>query len=126
MNQRKIEKMVDDSIKYPNFCNVMTEDLVEHGLNKGDTVFISGNQAVREDENDIYNLRLKMVVCAMDGDHVVTTQFFLVDPNVLKRVTKPRQERLFSILEDDFSEQAVMEEDNQEASAEQANEAVVN
>lgn len=101
----EIEQAIADMLKYEDFCVLTTDNLKDDGLAEGDTVFISGTQATPESLEDVYTLRLKMIVCSLVDDHVQTDKFYLVDPASLTRVDETRQQELTALLEVDFAEE---------------------
>ena len=66
------------------------EDLV---LN--DVVYVAGTQVVHEDKDDLYNLRLKLLVQLTAGDMTLDRggQIYLVDPCSFTKVCEEQQAR---------------------------------
>ena len=90
-------------IAFKDFVSVKNETLVEAGINQGDELFIAGSQPVQEDQEDLYNLRLKLIACTLKGDHVNTDKFYLIDAKNVEKVADDRQTTLTQILELDFT-----------------------
>ena len=95
---------LEDMIKDGDFAKVVNENFLDFDVEKGALVFVAGVKAVPEDENDLYNQRIKMLIHRMDGDHVMFEKtLIMVDPRSLKRVGKRKQKTLINHLEKDVA-----------------------
>ncbi len=98
-------------IEVGQFCRVLTSKHAEHGVKKGDVVYVAGDSIVAVSEEDPYELRRVFVAAWMNGDHIdVDRGAFTIDGNNLKACSKPKQERLDAIKEADFGEKEEAED----------------
>ena len=100
-------------IEVGQFCRVMDSTYVEHGIKKGDVIYVAGDSIVSVDEKDPYSLRRLFVGAWMKGDHIdVERGAFTIDGKRLKACTKAKQERLNAVKEEDFGEAEEVESAN--------------
>lgn len=92
-----------ENLIYQNdFCEVVSDKFVEHGVKRGHRVLVIGSKAFPVEESDPYTQRIKFLVHKLDGDHVFPVDIYIMDPISLAKVSKSEQERLTSVLTTDF------------------------
>lgn len=90
-------------IEVGQFCRVLDSTYVEHGIKKGDVIYVAGDSVVSVDDKDPYALRRLFIGAWMKGDSVdVDRGGFTIDGKRLKACTKSKQERLSKIRDEDF------------------------
>lgn len=91
---------------YPmTFVAINSDAFVEHGVERGDIVFVAGHQVVPVSEEDPYTQRVKMIVNRLDGDsNIIHEGMYLMDPNSLINISKEEGTRLTEINDHVFEE----------------------
>lgn len=90
-------------VEVGQFCRVQDSTYAEHGVKKGDIVYLAGDTYVMVSEDDPYAYRKVFLAAWMDGDHIdIEKGCFTIDGKRLKGVTKPKQAKLDSIKAEDF------------------------
>lgn len=81
------------------FAAINSDAFVEHGVNKGDIVFVAGTRAVPISDDDLYTQRVKMFVHKINEDETIDFKggLFLMDPNSLVNIDKGENDRLFEL-----------------------------
>ncbi len=91
-------------VEVGNFAVVQDDFMKEHGINKGDTIYVAGNLTVPVDGKDPYALRMLFVAARCDEDgHVLPNEgAFTVDGKRLVPVSPDLQEQLDDQKNEDF------------------------
>ena len=97
--------LLDDMIREGDYVKVTRGD-VHDNISKGDYVYCVGNRAVNEDADDLYNLRLKLIVLTLEdgGKHSSLEtggNLYYVDAKSLKKASKKKQKELDKINKED-------------------------
>lgn len=90
-------------VKVGMFCTVQDSEFAQHGVKKGDVVYLAGDtfQPIRED--DPYTYRQVFLAAWMDGNNIdVNRGAFTIDGSRLKPVSKAKQEKLEAIRDEEF------------------------
>lgn len=84
-----------------DFCEIVTDNLANDGLPRGQRVYVIGSRALPISEADPYTQRIKFF------SHIVNTKtmeldprMFLIDPSSLQKVGKKEQKNLKARLEE--------------------------
>lgn len=94
-------------IQVGNFVEVLNDNLAEHEVFKGDTLYIAGDAVVNVSEEDPYVLRRILVAAYVNDGHIdIERNAFTIDGLSLKAVDEFTQKRLDQIKLFDFSEKA--------------------
>lgn len=89
-----------EGLKTGTFCRVQDSAMAEHGVKKGDLVYIAGDGYVRTDPDDPYVFRQMFVASWMEDQEVIAEKGgFTIDGKRLKAVSKPLQAKLEAKLE---------------------------
>jgi len=91
---------------YPmTFVAINSDAFVEHGVERGDIVFVAGHQVVPVSEEDPYTQRVKMIVNRLDDkDFIVQEGMYLMDPSSLINISIQEGLRLTEINDHVFEE----------------------
>lgn len=90
-------------IRSGDFCYVNTDKFLEFGVPEGDIIYIVGQRAVPESEDDPYTQRVKFFVHRTDDDnHVLFDEIYMMDPRSLDKVDEATEEELVAILKADI------------------------
>lgn len=90
-------------IEVGKFAVVQNDNLIEHDIKDGDTVYVAGDAIVAVSEDDPYSLRRILVAAKMDGDSVnIDGGAFTIDGLSLKPVDELTQRRLENQKKLDF------------------------
>lgn len=100
--EQKIKDMVDSMLKPFDFVTVINDSMEEFDLPKGGEAIVAATQAVPCDEEDIYNLRMHIVVHPIKGDHVDSSYMILIDPKNVELMPVKRAKKLEEIFILDF------------------------
>ena len=92
-------------VKVGMFCTMVNSDFAEHGVKKGDLVYVAGESMMQRDEVDPYTFTKMFIVAYTKDKHVLNTKkpFYSVGQR-LKPVSRARQERLEKVFLEDFQE----------------------
>ena len=102
--KRKTGLKTKPEIKTGMFCTVETSDYCEHGVKRGNLVYVYGEFMSRLSQEDPYAFRKLFLATKTQERHVVdSNKPFTIDGANLKPVKKAAQERLQKILEDDYT-----------------------
>lgn len=85
-----------------DFCEVVSDKFVEHGVKRGHRVYVVGTKALPLSENDPYTQRIKMLVHRMEGDHIISKEIYLMDPISILKLDDNEQKRLHDVMVVDF------------------------
>ena len=99
----KIQDMIDNMLEPSDFVVVVNDSLEEYDLYEGSEALVAATQAIPNDENDIYNLRLHVVVHAVVDSHVDTSRMIMIDPLSVTQVSEERGKELTDIFALDFA-----------------------
>lgn len=93
-----------NNLIYPmTFVAINSNAFVEHGVEKGDIVFVAGTKAVPVSDEDPYTQRVKMFVHILDNEKIDTASgLFLMDPNSLINISAEKNKRLYEFNADLF------------------------
>ena len=95
-----------EMIEVGKFCTVMNDNLEEHGICKGDIVYVAGDMFVPESEEDVYVMRRIYLGAKMDGDRIKALDgAFTISGHSLEHVDEFTQTRLDKQRVADFSEE---------------------
>jgi hypothetical protein len=75
-------------VEVGKFSKVKTSSLTEHGINKGDVVYIAGSGFVPDSKTDPYKYRLTFVACKTDGYKIDSSGGFTIDARNLSKVNQ--------------------------------------
>jgi len=90
-------------IRSGDFCYIITDKFLEFGVPEGDIVYIAGQKAVPENEEDPYTQRVKMFIHRTDdNNHVLFDEIYMMDPRSLEKVDGDTMEELVAILKADI------------------------
>ncbi len=93
-------------IKTGMFCTVESSDFCEHGIKRGNLVYVYGEFMSRVSEEDPYSFRKIFVATKTQERRVVESEKpFTIDGTKLKPVKKAAQERLEKLLEEDYKQE---------------------
>lgn len=105
MAKRKIG-LKTNLVTVGKFCTIETSKYAEHGIKRGNLVYVTGHQTLPYDEKDPYKFQRYFSVTLTKERHVVEdSKHFLVLPYDLKPVKKVAQERLEKLLQEDYATQ---------------------
>lgn len=88
-----------------HFCTVLDSTMAEYGVKRGDLIYVAGQADLPISEEDPYTLRRVFIVSKVSKDgHVLaaTEKAFTIDPKRLRLVSKARQERFNTMMQEDF------------------------
>ncbi len=98
--------MKKQEIKTGMFCTVESSDFCEHGIKRGNLVYVYGEFMSRVSEEDPYSFRKIFVATKTQERRVVESEKpFTIDGTKLTPVKKAAQERLQKILEEDYKQE---------------------
>lgn len=97
-------------LKFGDFATVTNNSLADDNLPENSTVFVATTQPVREQE-DLYTLRVKAIVCKVEDEHIVQAPMYMVDPASLEYVDDKTQERLTEVMHEDFDKKEEVEDE---------------
>jgi hypothetical protein len=85
-----------------DFCEIVSEDLREYGLKRGNYVFIAGHQSLPMSAHDPYTQRVTFMChkCTREGEVDMEAGFFLLDPKSLFRLPDEQIEEMYEVLTD--------------------------
>ncbi len=74
-------------IQSGDFCEVVTDKFVEHGVKRGHVVYVAGHKALPISEEDPYTQRIKFLV-HLYNDHTgeMGRALYLMDPDSILRL----------------------------------------
>lgn len=87
-----------------DFCTITDSGMAEHGIKKGDVVYLAGDTILPYDEKDPYNLRRLFICGVVEDGHIKGEGGVIIDPKRLKQVSKAKQEKLDAIREEDWGD----------------------
>lgn len=97
--------MKNKTITTGMFCTVETSDYCEHGIKRGNLVYVYGDFMSPISEEDPYAFRKLFLATLTKERHVVDNSIkFTVDGKNLKPVKATAQERLQKLLEQDYGQ----------------------
>lgn len=88
---------IGNFIRNGDFCEVVSDKFVEHGVKRGHVVYVAGHKALPISENDPYTQRIKLLV-HIYNDHTfeMGKELYLMDPNSLSRLDDYDQEHFLA------------------------------
>jgi hypothetical protein len=90
-----------------DFCEIVSDKFVEHGVKRGRVVWIAGHRAFPIAENDPYTQRIKFMVHLTEDQHVKPALgLFIMDPDSLFKLLPKDQAILKEIMDADFDKPA--------------------
>ena len=107
----KIKAMVDRMAKPGDFILVDTDELEEYDMFRDSEAMVAATQPVPYDEEDIYNLRLHVVLHPVVDDHVDPTKFIMLDPKYIRDMPSKRFKELSDMFVLDFQTPKPTEDD---------------
>ncbi|PZQ78028.1 hypothetical protein [Pseudomonas phage PPAY] len=88
-----------------DFVEVLDSSFVEHGVKKGDFIYIAGDSIVAVSEKDPYQLRRLFVAAFMEDGHILADRKpFLIDGKRCKPVSEAKQQKFAEKMKQDFGE----------------------
>lgn len=94
--------MTDKRVEVGTFCTVETSKYAEHGVQRGDVVYLAGEFDTPVDE---YTVRKLFIAAWMeDGEVLGEKGGFTVDPYKLKPVSVSKQKKLKKAFEEKYAE----------------------
>ena len=101
--EENIKKKIDSMLKPSDFVVVVGDSLEDSGLPEGSEALIAATQAIPHDEEDIYNLRMHVIIHNVVDGHVDSSRLLMVDPKNVKLVSEERNLELGHIFTLDFA-----------------------
>ena len=91
-------------VEVGNFCVVLDSSFSEHGVLKGDLIYLAGDHFMQVKEDDPYTFRRLFVGAYTIEGHVdVKRKPFLIDGKRLRPVGSDKQKALTEMKEADFT-----------------------
>jgi len=80
-----------------DFCEVVSDKFVEHGVKRGHLIYVAGHKALPISDEDPYTQRIKFFVHLYNPhEHTMGKELLLMDPNSLSRFD---DEKIKALLE---------------------------
>lgn len=81
-------------IKTGDFCEIVSDKFVEHGVKRGHIVYVAGHKALPISDEDPYTQRIKFFVHTYnEHTHEMGKELYLMDPNSMMAVDVKAGER---------------------------------
>ena len=82
-------------IRNGDFCEVVSDKFVEHGVKRGHVVYVAGHKALPIAENDPYTQRIKFLVHTYNHlTFEMSKELYLMDPASIMRLGDKENELL--------------------------------
>ena len=87
-------------INQGDFCKLVVDHLADHGLKRGNHVYVAGMKAFPIEEKDPYTQRIQCLVhkATKSGEIDLDEGFYVVDPDSLEKVKPKKQEAMMDGL----------------------------
>lgn len=92
-------------VEVGDFVTVQDSGFAEYGVRNKDLVYLAGDSIVAVSEEDPYALRRIFIAAKTKDGHVLSEEkAFTIDGKRLKKVSKVKQEKYKTLMEEDFGE----------------------
>ena len=96
-----------------DFCEIISEDLREYGLKRGNYVFIAGHQSLPMTAEDPYTQRINFMChkSSRKGEVDMEAGFFLLDPKSLFRLPDEQIDSMLEVLNNQIEQSQLLQDD---------------